>query len=452
MPSWEQEGFFMPIIELQQGKDRVHFLIPDDIERDRLQFLEAIRNEQRFFSRALGNTEDSHNYLDRSYDVVTDYVALRWYRETGQWEKYNQYVELIKSNLQTNLMERYRVTESSLEYDIKENLYPKGSTTPSLYMILNGVDHRRSLGSVEQERETAELKGFHVIDQFMVDVQTPIGATIVSFSPKGSVENTVYRYRFVDIFVKQKRDQHEYVQFTRKFVNYSSDEYRKKALELDPAFFDGYDGHEPEDAWFLSHPIITNNDVSSLFTLANGMNLSTFQEIYHDTILQYLINDYVKIIKQFPVDRLAVAKSFNSIINRADEVRDYVIKIQNSRFVPSSLPYDKLEDSELFYSYLHSLELRNPTIYSGAGCPSNKGYNLGLNSHVIDSISDLYRANSVAQFSFDGLDYRDDPNLCRCSGQEPHFHCPGKNGTCGHIIIVGQGISMCPLCGQGKIC
>ncbi len=449
MPSWEQEGFFMPMLELQQLLDQVKFRLPDTIQAQRQQLLEAIRTEQIHFSEALGNTKDSQNYLGRSYDVVTDYVTLRWYRERGEWEKYRQHIELINANLQTNLMERYKVTESSLEYDIKDNLYPKGSLTPSLYMILNGVDYRKNLGSVEQERELAELIGFQVIDEFMVNVQTPIGSTIVSFSPKGSAEHTEYRYRFVDIFVKQKRDQDEYVQFTRKFVRYNNDEYREKALELDPTFFDGYDGQGAEDAWFLSHPVVTNKDVSSFFDLAEGMDFTSFQNIYHDEILQYLIHDYLRIIQETTVDRVAVAASFNCIINRADEVKENVSNELNKPFFQSSLFYDDLETSKMFYSYLQSLAIRNPKTHSGTGCPSNRGYNLG--NSLIDSI-DVYRANSVVQFIPDRLDYKDDPNLCRCSGREPHFHCPGKNGTCRHIIIVGKGITTCPICGQGKIC
>ncbi len=47
----------------------------------------------------------------------------------------------------------------------------------------------------------------------------------------------------------------------------------------------------------------------------------------------------------------------------------------------------------------------------------------------------------------------DDPNLCRCpKSPKPHFHCPGKTDTCDHAINVGEGISQCPSCGEGKKC
>lgn len=75
----------------------------------------------------------------------------------------------------------------------------------------------------------------------------------------------------------------------------------------------------------------------------------------------------------------------------------------------------------------------------------------------------------------------DDPNLCRCNNQSPHFHCPGKRKIkrkiqkrveykenkekknsepkyeeseepCLTVITVGKNITSCPTCGEGKKC
>lgn len=51
--------------------------------------------------------------------------------------------------------------------------------------------------------------------------------------------------------------------------------------------------------------------------------------------------------------------------------------------------------------------------------------------------------------------FKDDPNLCKCSGKEPHFHCPGTKedgSVCGEAIVVGEGITQCPTCKKGKTC
>lgn len=60
----------------------------------------------------------------------------------------------------------------------------------------------------------------------------------------------------------------------------------------------------------------------------------------------------------------------------------------------------------------------------------------------------------TAENLFKKTDYEDDPNLCRCSkGSGPHFHCPGKEGeSCGHAVVVGQGVEQCPSCGKDKTC
>lgn len=75
-------------------------------------------------------------------------------------------------------------------------------------------------------------------------------------------------------------------------------------------------------------------------------------------------------------------------------------------------------------------------------------FDTGVNLPTVENIfSTGFRIKSLT-------DAKNDPNLCRCGGKEPHFHCPGnKDGeTCNHIIIVGQGTTRCPSCGMGKVC
>lgn len=52
------------------------------------------------------------------------------------------------------------------------------------------------------------------------------------------------------------------------------------------------------------------------------------------------------------------------------------------------------------------------------------------------------------------FDYKNDPNLCRCSqSSEPHFHCLGNEGkTCNYAIPVGHGITECSECHATATC
>lgn len=71
-----------------------------------------------------------------------------------------------------------------------------------------------------------------------------------------------------------------------------------------------------------------------------------------------------------------------------------------------------------------------------------------LNSLGID------KSSLITTRTFTIEDAKNDPNLCRCGGKEPHFHCPGEidGKPCKEAIVVGKGITKCSNCGTGKVC
>lgn len=76
-----------------------------------------------------------------------------------------------------------------------------------------------------------------------------------------------------------------------------------------------------------------------------------------------------------------------------------------------------------------------------------------VNLLKLDSSSNIFSTGNRKNFLAESTNPKDDPNLCRCSqASGPHFHCPGKNETCRHPIVVGEGTSQCPSCGEGKRC
>ncbi len=60
----------------------------------------------------------------------------------------------------------------------------------------------------------------------------------------------------------------------------------------------------------------------------------------------------------------------------------------------------------------------------------------------VSSISSI-----INRTTYTGENAKNDPDLCRCNSQEPHFHC-----DCGFPIIVGKGISVCPSCKADEKC
>lgn len=140
------------------------------------------------------------------------------------------------------------------------------------------------------------------------------------------------------------------------------------------------------------------------------------------------------------------------MLNLADQEllhKDITTEAHNKRDYSSFYDYSHSQQGLIFDQYKHlSFEPR----VAATSCGSSGGMKSGLNNPLPDL---GFKNNAlIVTTSFEMTDAKDDPDLCRCGGKEPHFHCPGsKDGkACNHVIIVGKGISKCPSCGQGKTC
>jgi hypothetical protein len=117
-------------------------------------------------------------------------------------------------------------------------------------------------------------------------------------------------------------------------------------------------------------------------------------------------------------------------------------------------------DIDVIYGALaqrYMKEIGTNSLTLGGSCGGME-IKLNIFSNDLDNLSTSFRmitqGHNILKLS---KDFRDDPNLCRCSAASgPHFHCPGKNKKtkqpCSHAIEVGQGITSCPACGTGKTC
>lgn len=154
--------------------------------------------------------------------------------------------------------------------------------------------------------------------------------------------------------------------------------------------------------------------------------------------------------------------------------KDLKAKLQQalSEETPSSLPKQRIHASyanglqhnaeadrrilEAQYVMAHDTAYNTPaTAEAGGSCPvSTKGRLVSALSMERGLLDGQTPQSMLGGGATDSVDYKDDPNLCRCGNREPHFHCPGsKDGKpCNHAIIVGQGIDKCPECGAGKVC
>jgi hypothetical protein len=326
------------------------------------------------------------DFTHRSYNILFDRMQFEGLIEYASQEELDAFLQEVRMNLETNLRERFHVVENSGRYiirdgDIYSELFPK---EPMGRVFLRGASVREMKGSKEWQREGihGELGGWIIIHNTFVELDPPIGTQIVSFSPPGELPETAYRGRFIDLFTLKQDKQGKYIERKRLAVNYTKEEYKKKALELQPDFFDDYaQSGLPLDAWFLSHPITTEKDISNLLKLGQGMSNEQFKRLFSDQILQQFVNNYITVLCKESMDWKDAEVAFNAILTRADEIQG-VVKTQ-IRFSSS--------DKEVIYQY-GILPVREVT---GGGCPTNKGYSI-----FEDPFKTSY-SNSVLKFGME---------------------------------------------------
>ena len=98
---------------------------------------------------------------------------------------------------------------------------------------------------------------------------------------------------------------------------------------------------------------------------------------------------------------------------------------------------------------MNHYEDKTPTVVAGS-CGSTSNSSKETNS------SNLFNKYSSLSELFGKVDYKNDPNLCKCgSPGDAHFHCPGETADgedCKNAIIVGKHINKCSNCGLEATC
>lgn len=362
------------------------------------------------------------DWIHRSYIPLYDRYHIERLRLEGREEDIHHYLAELSLNIETNLKERFNVTESIgkfflIDGDIYSEHFPE---EPFGQVILRGANVRKEKGSSEFEREgfQGELGGWLEIKKILIDNTTSIGTKIVSFSPPGRVENTAYKGHFVDIFELALEDNRKFIKRSRLAVSYSDRQYAEKATILKSDFFDNFDGR-PLDAWYLSHPIVTQKNLHSFFELANGMSGEQFQRVYGDPTLQRLIGAYKHEIIAKDINWNHIHIIFNAILNRADEVAGERQHSEHVLFRNSVSKHSLIDD---IYSY----GLSPVREVVGGGCPTNKGFSIGLHGLTLQDIF----SNSIAQFGNESTATRWEYHLGSCVVCQSNYVDVGPCSIC----------------------
>ncbi len=235
-----------------------------------MSYLALVERTQREFYPGIVNSHQAR--LQRAYDPAIERARILSTPETTPLRAE------IRRNLITVLAERLHVRSTSNYFDfvdgqLRPDLFPN---EPFVDVLQRGFIYRQSLGSSDQEREAAEVDGWALISQKMSDPDTPIGTTIVSLSPPSKSPGSPYKENFVDQFTLIEEAGQRRVRRERHSVNFCPEDYEVFALESDAKYFDNYQD-KPVDAWFLSHPFVSQQQV--LEQRKVGLSPADFEKI-----------------------------------------------------------------------------------------------------------------------------------------------------------------------------
>ena len=391
--------------------------LEEDFHEGSSEELYEVEQLQFQFETALNIVHDPQDLLKRSYNPVFDRWHVEKLRREGNEEGLAEFRSELRENLRTNLMERLHAVESYGEFEIINGELCRDGA-PFRDTIRRGAEYRKSLGSPEQEREgiLGELGGWDYINGKMTDSNTPIDTTVTSFTPYGLVEGTAYTGWFVDKYIASEReDGTRYVKRIRIGVDWDYSEYEDKAKSIKPDFFDAYDGR-PKDAWFLSHPFMTDKDVFQKGQME--MPSEALEAIISHPSIQRFEDQYESALFAEEIDWVELALSLNALLNCSDDLKDELTRGETTNNYRLINKISSMTDLD-FGAAVHSMGIREVQAVGGGGCPTNKGINMtglfGNSNSGIDS-------NSVAKFGIE----LGEAGGCKCEDKsDNHYHCPG---------------------------
>ncbi|MBP6882667.1 MAG: hypothetical protein KBC15_03910 [Candidatus Levybacteria bacterium] len=349
--------------------------------------------------------------------------------------------EFITLQLLTMLGERFNRGKSEFMYrEVNGKLVGDYSNEPLEDVFERGRAYREIHGNPsERAREQAEVDGFRRTQQMMLDAKA--GTKVISVSPPNG---ETYQHNFFDIFEKKESGEVEAVRYSSAL---SVEETMEKLFEISTE--NSFPIEFPED-WsdvgLLSHPILLDTSLSvdqiyrKLHRDHEIMSDDEFDEVTRS--VKAIITSYTAVLLSEPENINKHNLHLNAILNAADLAKERIREKKNAVVIL----YDDYDIDVLGHAPVRAVN---------AGCGYSGGFNVMAGESAL-------RPFGVAGFAR----AEDDPSLCKCGGQSPHFHCPGektvkpksneeghkKKEPCNFVITVGKNITSCPDCGEGKRC
>lgn len=217
-------------------------------------------------------TERKAAAYDPRFDLnaITSLQASKPQLPHGEYSRrLNQLLDRTRTNLITNLGERFSVEISTITYEQNPQgkLINHHHDEPFEEIIKRGVDYRLRNGNPKDKtREEAELLGFLRAQELLKDIPT-----VVIISPRGETGSD-YRHNFADIY----NEENGQIIMRRLIIKSNYQESYIVARTLDPNL---PAPTKLTDNYFLSHPLVTNKPIEEVIrTLSQSENTMRNQD------------------------------------------------------------------------------------------------------------------------------------------------------------------------------
>jgi len=272
-----------------------------------------------------GSMSDSRTHLTYtlSYDLEA-YQKLQVLKDTNlaRYRREKEAVDgLTTCNLVTMLGERLNASVSD-RIDSMDNrgiMRDRFEQKPLIEWYEKGQQRSKELGSSVQDqlREAAEIEGQRKIQSHLSEV----GKMMISVSPPGK-EGSVYKHNFYDVFHRISETDIEVVRYMSG-LTVAETMKRLGGLGIDTP------SHLVDDIDLLAHPFeveiaqaarLTSDDIHDFLHSDIADSLSREEMAMVKNECMPLINRYLLVVAEASNESGMVQRSYNAILNKADDV------------------------------------------------------------------------------------------------------------------------------------
>jgi len=391
---------------------------------------------------------------------IQDYLNLKSLNGRINLTQYTE-MQLQTNNrtrrqLEKAIGERFGVEKSTWEYFIEDGVLKSPDyKEPVLERYKKGQMFLSENGSVETEREAAEVRGITKVQSKLAAQELKNGQKLVIISPRGP-KGTLYEENYFDIYEESETGS---IEVTRYHSTHSYEGFLQAAKALDSTFKD------PEDdslnaAHFLDKPLVTSVPITEILdTLALDTQTQPQKESQEiiDTCTP-IIKSYINTLSQNPRAIDQIKKTINTIFNVADRKKQQQDEAKKPGVQQRSGPSLRtglcqadpklrpaLDPSPAAIMQAVEYYGNQPVRTSTRGCPGGqRGFTVNQPVHLVQQAR-LIGAASVVDFTRSAQSFEDTSDF-PCGGTK-------KDGTsCTYIVRYGSGIRKCPECGREAVC